>query len=717
MQPDPRDLYVVDELPPFVDPADLRAAAAEVLLPPKRMRISEAAERYRRLNTPTYVGGWKNAAAPYMVEPMDEGTSRLYEGVVFAGPARSLKTDSLVLNGLLHRILCHPLDSMLVHISQMEARDFSRTRIDKLIRDCPDVAARLSHSRHDNNVYDKSFQGMTLRIGWPSINVLSGKDIPIIWITDYDRIPDDIDGEGDAWTQGKKRSQTFGSLGKCIAESSPGRPVLKADWSPLTPHEAPPTTGILALYNRGDRRRWYWPCPQCGEYFEGSFRLLDWPKGLPIAAAAAQVTMICPACGYPIPPAAKREMNAAGCWAKDGQRVTAGGVVHGVGATSNIASFWLKGTAAAFQDWPSLVRNYLQAQQDLDRTGEETSLKSTLGLDQAEPYLPAALARKAKGALSAEALLDQAEDYPLGRVPAAARFLIASVDTQGNRWDYLVQAFGPHLESWVIDHGQIWKTGEGEDERPVSPARHGQDWDLLRSDLMARRYPLADRPDLSMAITLTVIDCQGEAGVTEKAYDFYRRCKTLHLHRRMLLLRGDGSAKAPRLVVTYPDSQRKDRHAGARGEVPVGIFNANSVKDDVDAALRREDAGPRRIHLPLALRAPQPPHEFFEQVAAEVRGDNGKWTKRRDRNEAWDLLVMGRVAALRLKADRILDWERPVKAWALPAERNPLVANAVRLDPDPERPPPPASTRPRPPPPAPPRPAPQAQRRSNWFRR
>nr|WP_285222385.1 phage terminase large subunit family protein [Escherichia coli] len=21
------------------------------------------------------------------------------------------------------------------------------------------------------------------------------------------------------------------------------------------------------MYNRGDRRRWYWPCPHCGEYF------------------------------------------------------------------------------------------------------------------------------------------------------------------------------------------------------------------------------------------------------------------------------------------------------------------------------------------------------------------------------------------------------------------------------------------------------------------
>ncbi|WP_262197094.1 phage terminase large subunit family protein, partial [Escherichia coli] len=41
--------------------------------------------------------------------------------------------------------------------------------------------------------------------------------------------------------------------------------ITDTRWKPSSPHEAPPTTGILSLYNRGDRRRWYWPCPHCGE--------------------------------------------------------------------------------------------------------------------------------------------------------------------------------------------------------------------------------------------------------------------------------------------------------------------------------------------------------------------------------------------------------------------------------------------------------------------
>jgi phage terminase large subunit GpA-like protein len=53
-----------------------------------------------------------------------------------------------------------------------------------------------------------------------------------------------------------------------LVESSPGRDILDTKWRQSSPHEAPPTTGVLSLYNRGDRRRLYWPCPHCGEYFQ-----------------------------------------------------------------------------------------------------------------------------------------------------------------------------------------------------------------------------------------------------------------------------------------------------------------------------------------------------------------------------------------------------------------------------------------------------------------
>ncbi|HCS6567002.1 TPA: phage terminase large subunit family protein, partial [Escherichia coli] len=87
-------------------------------------------------------------------------------------------------------------------------------------------------------------------------------------LTDYDRFPENIDSEGDGFSQASKRTTTFMSAGMTLVESSPGRDICDSKWRRKSPHEAPPTTGILSLYNRGDRRRWYWPCPHCGEYFQ-----------------------------------------------------------------------------------------------------------------------------------------------------------------------------------------------------------------------------------------------------------------------------------------------------------------------------------------------------------------------------------------------------------------------------------------------------------------
>src|SRR3546814_7457701 len=88
-----------------------------------------------------------------------------------------------------------------------------------------------------------------------------------------------IDGEGNAFDLASKRTTTYGSNAMTLAESSPSREII--DYKKVvTGHMAPPTTGILSLYNRGDRRRWHWPCPECGSYFEGRWDHIKWDNDL-----------------------------------------------------------------------------------------------------------------------------------------------------------------------------------------------------------------------------------------------------------------------------------------------------------------------------------------------------------------------------------------------------------------------------------------------------
>lgn len=664
----------------YADPADLRRRAAEVLLPPRRMRVSEAAVKYRRLDNPGggYVGAWDNAVVPMMVEPMDVLTSRQYGAEIFVGPAQSAKTDALGINWVAHSVICDPADMMMIQTTEAEARDFSRRRIDRLNRSSPAVGSRLMPTRSANNVYDKTYRGMILTLGHPSISTLSGKPIPRVYLTDYDRMPEDIDGEGAPFALAQKRTQTFGSAAMTVVESSPGRPALKARWSPSTPHEAPPTTGILALYNMGTRCRWYWPCLDCREWFEGNFASLTWPEGLSATDAAAAAEMVCPHCGCCMASRHKRELNARGLWVGEGQTVTVDGDRTGERLASRIASYWLKGPAAVFVGWDELVYRYLLAKADFENTGAEESLKTTVNVDQAEPYLPAAL--QTQNLLDASALANRVEDYPLKSVPPGVLFLTVFIDVQGNRFDVMVRGWGADMESWIVDWFQIFRTetADGE-ERLLDPATHAADWDLLFDKVIDRGWPLTGAPETEMLAARVCIDSGGGPGVTEKAYKFWRKARRKGKASRVLLTKGEGSLKAPRLAVTFPDSKRKDRYAGARGEIPVGLFNANLMKDEVDAELHLGEPGPGYVHFSQGLLADDgPPHPFFEQMTAEVRLDTGKWDRKQPRNEAWDQMVGTRVGVLSLKADRI-NWDRP-PVWAMREDGNPLIRRITGPD-------------------------------------
>lgn len=655
----------------------LRQESGQRLRLPQRLTVSGAAVKYCRVHNPGggTSGSWSGDDTPYMIEPMDRTMQRGTEAVIFCGSAQGGKTYGLIVGGAVHTVICDPADMMVVLPTEYRAARFSVTDMRRMHERSPEVRRRCLSDK----VYSKIYMGMRMDFAWPAIGQLSGVAIPRMMLTDYDRMPEDVDGEGSPFSLAQKRTQTFGSRGITVAESSPGRPVLGKLPRNAGAHEAPPATGILALYNQGDRRRWLWPCPQCVAYFEGSFARLQWPKGLEPDEAGLKAVMICPDCGHPIDPAAKRTLNAEARWAAEGQGVDGYGKLTGEARRSTIGSYWLKGPAAAFQSWRQMVARYLRALEGFKRTGAEEDLKVTVNADQAEPYRSKAQA--AGETLEAEALIEAAEPYPVRVAPAGTRFLSAAVDVQKASFKVMVMAWVEGLESFVIDAFTIFQTGEGERARQIAPPQNPGDWDLLVEQVIEKRYPV-EGLDGELSIRLTMIDSAGAAGVTARAYDFWRRMKKRGLDKRFMLVKGGSSINAPRLAESHPDSQRKDRKAAARGEIPVGIFNPNLLKDEVDAGLRAllpgdeapaEDGTPGEetrgvpIHLPRAFAEDENSKAIFEEITAEERRDDGKWIKVGPVNDGFDLLVMNRAAMIRLRAERI-DWGK-APAWArLPRE-------------------------------------------------
>ena len=122
-------------------------------------------------------------------------------------------------------------------------------------------------------------------------------------------------------------------------------------------------------------------------------------------------------------------------------------------------------------------------------------------------------------------------------------------------------------------------------------------------------------------------------------------------------------------MITYPDSERKDRRAGARGEVPVLLLNTNMIKDQVDGLLDRKTEFGGRIVFPSFL-----PDSVFTELTVEVKTAKGWENPKKLRNETWDLLVYDYALGIppRHIAAEHIDWENPPR-WAEEWDDNDLV--------------------------------------------
>jgi len=685
---------------------DMLVVAAEGVRPAERLTVSEAATKYRKLkNLGGYQGDWNNDITPYLVEPMNELTNQLLSTVTFVGPAQCGKTD-MFLNFLTYRVVCDPADVMLVQTAQATARDFSISRVDRLHRQSPDVANRLLASRDADNVYDKRYRsGMMLRMTWPSINELSGRPVPFIWETDYDRMNQDVDAEGTPYSLGVARTTTFGRYGKVVVESSPGFPVTDPQWIRKTRHEAPPCEGILSIYNAGDRRRWYWKCvnPNCRQAFEPHRTLLTWPNSEDPIEAGEQAYLSCPHCSHKYHEVetqdapGKRVMNQLfekgghSRWIKDGQVWMPNDQIGGTAARSNNGSFWLMGVAATFSSWSDLVQGLINGEKEYAETGSENTLKTVINTKHGEPYIHKALSM----ARLPEVLKNRAQDYGHKVVPPGVRFLVATIDVQKHRFEVQVHGIGTD-DIWVIDRFQIKYSKREQPDYPgqfsyVHAGAYPEDWRLLVTQVMMKSYPLFSDPDKHMSIWQTFCDSGGSEGTTANAYEFVRWLRRgynadesgniendemqekypwfPHLLARFHLLKGDPLPSAPRIRQGFPDSERKDRHAGARGEIPVIFVNTNLMKDQLDGILDRTEPG-GRINFANWL-----PASFYKELTVESKDPkNNKWINpNKYRNESWDLLVYCLVGLLhRTIFWEHIDWTDP-PSWAAEWDRNDMI--------------------------------------------
>lgn len=624
-----------------------RQAIARAVRPPQRVTVSEAAARHRRLNNPgSYVGPWQNDKVPYLVEPMDAMTSRDVSEVTVVAPAQSGKTE-ILLNVIGHGAKYRAADMLLLQPTRDLANDFGHRRLQIKTLDCsPDLAIEVGSDRSDDKVLTKVFRnGMICTIAWAVAGQLASRPVPIVMIDERDRMPNDINGEGSPKQLARQRTKTFGRNAKILEVSSPS----KTDG-----------TGIIASYREGDQRLWFWPCPDCGEYWAAGFdddrqptmAHLSVPAGVTPDQVIELARLTCPHCGVLIDESRKAGMNARGVWVPIGMTIDRDGELSGEPPEGRHRSYWWHGFNNPIVPVGELAALWLKAEKHYEQTGDEEPLRTFYNADLGVPYKTRFGGERPveEGELAA-----RCEQYLLGTVPDEVRCLIAAVDIQGRAFDVMVEGYNETQESWLIDRYDIRQLADGRTD--VEPGQYPEHWQLLIDRVVKATYPRASDPQRRLPIALTLVDSGGIDGVTDNARAFWRRAKVQGLGKRVMLIKGAATFNAP--MLRPPSREELDaKGKWAKTGAPIYILGVHALKNMLDNRLRRQDPGPGCKHFPA-----NPPKGFFAELTAEERDSKGRWQRKRSRaNESWDLAVYGAAAALKLRLDRI-NWLQP-PIWA-----------------------------------------------------
>ena len=655
---------------PYADAAALFVSCLDAMRPPRRIGVAEWAEQHRRLaNTGGgFVGRWSFDEAPYLRAPMEALLGTTHLTVAIAGPGQCGKTE-VAHNWMLWGADADPADMLWYMQTEPGLEAHVKTRIEPMLQAHPSVRNRMSGAARDDTLHFKRLGSMAVEFLSATTNNLINKRAGRIVADEVDAYDDSF---GDVKTLLDVRRQTYGRRSKILMMSHADKATglnPGADW----------TSGIMGVYADSDRRLWYWACPHCQAFSSpcptaAREMVLVYPEAESLDVIEAEARLLCPVNGCLIEDRDRRAMNLTGRWVGMGEHIDEDGRITGERVVRDTAGFWITGLMSTLnQGIGKLARNRVKAERDALVSGDHRSAKEVITKQWGWPFGAA----RAANAVDAATLADRCEDaLHFGEVPEGVRFITGAADAQSNRFELLWRGWGEAGESWILDREVM----------EAAPATVPEDWDAMLERLFLRRFPLADGSGREMGVRGATYDSGGEPGVTEQAYDAWRRWKRKQRVRRIGMIegkdawqflpyKGESTPNAPRLQVTYPDNQRRDRKVQTRGDVPLMQVNPNTFKDDMAAQLARAMPGPRYVHLPMALRALVPPHPLLEQLCAETR--KGKvWTKTvpSARNEMTDLMVMSHAAA-RLHGLHLIAWENP-PAWAAPWERNSMVTVA-----------------------------------------
>jgi len=547
---------------------------------------------------------------------------------------------SVVMTNAIGYFLQHDPCAVLVVQPRVEdAEDFSKTEIVPMLRDI-DVMAAIA-GKPKAKVATSTILRKTMLNG--SSLALVGANSPggFRRITARVVLLDEVDGfpaggagsEGDQVALAVQRTVSFWNR-KIVLGSTP---TIKG------------ISRIEKSWDESDQRKYFVPCPHCGE-----MQVLEWggkdlPHGIKWRRDAEgrhlpeTAFYVCASNGCIIEEFDKPEMIARGEW-----RATKPFKGH--------AGFhiWAGYSPHVNASWGKLVAEWLEVKADPLRR------QTFINLVRGEPYED-----RGDKALSETSLLARREIWP-GEVPPRAAVLTAGIDVQDDRVEIEVVGWGADEESWSLAHEVI----EGDTQEPML-------WETV-DEFLKRKWTRADGREFD--VTATCVDSGGHA--TQAVYKFAKA----RLGRHVWAIKGEsarGGARSPVWPVKRPSARNK---ASFR---PI-IIGVNAAKDSVRSRLHLDKPGPGYMHFSTDRDV-----NWFAQLVAErsvtksIGGQRFRvWELRPGRaNEALDMRVYAYAAlcglthfGLRLnqRAEAVTaTYVGPAVPAVRPAEPRPVAADGT----------------------------------------
>lgn len=584
----------------------VHATLARALAPRKPLMVSQWADLYRRLSSKGSAMGnsaWRTDRNPPLREPMDALSARTGPGdVVLKFPIQFGKTE-VAINALGYTVEHDPCPIMVCLPGEVSMEKWVAQKLNpmleetQVVRDCLTSTASRDGANRRNF---KDFEGGQLYIEHAgSPQRLKSTTVRKLLVDEVDEFAASLTTGDDPVEMLEGRTSAYPGTYKRLWISTPS---LKG------------VSRIDHLYDKSDQRRYYVPCPHCGHE-----QPLEW-SGLHWAPGGHGAHYICRECGAQIDEHHKTAMILAGRWVAENP----GAKVRGY--TINCLYYQI----GLGPRWETLVAKWLEVQHDPAKL--KTFVNDRLAESWEDPSMRA---------VKQNAVRDRAEPYAMRTVPAGGLVLTAGVDTQDDRLEVSIIAWGRNLAFWVVDYVIL----------PGDPANT----DVWTSLTELLNTPLQHESGALLHIQAYANDAGGHR--TEAVKDYVRQRRV----RRPMAIFGAVPNNAPVLSKgKLHDVDWKGRY-DKRG-VMVYHVGTVAVKHWLYGRLstdHEKDPTDRLCHFSNEL----PPEYFAGLVSETYNPAKNRFEKRRGaRNEPLDTWGYAYAAAhhpeLRLHRYRAADWDR-----------------------------------------------------------